>query len=72
MNEFENLDMDCNEKCMVSSIWKSLALFLLGVVIGFLIAPMKKGISFCNNNGNENTFSRNNAKFSSSDENDEE
>ena len=50
MNEFENLDMECNEKCMVSSFWKSLALFLLGVIMGFLFAPIKKGVRICCDN----------------------
>ena len=31
-----------------------LASFLGGVVVGFLISPIKEGISFGNNNGNNN------------------
>ena len=52
-----------SKKCVVKDFFKrdwtttekvlfALCLFLLGVVIGFLIAPIKKGISCGNNNGN--------------------
>ena len=30
---------------MVSSFWKLLAIFLLGVVVGFMFAPIKGGIN---------------------------
>lgn len=38
------------ETCMVSYFWKGLALFLLGVILGVLIAPAKNGVSIGNNN----------------------
>lgn len=34
----------------VSYFWKGLALFLLGVIVGILFAPIKKGVSIGNNN----------------------
>lgn len=54
--------MSC-KKCVVKDFFKrdwtttekvlfAVCLFLLGVVIGFLLAPIKKGISCGNNNGN--------------------
>lgn len=57
--------MSC-KKCVVKDFFKrdwtttekvlfAVCLFLLGVVIGFLIAPIKKGISCGNNNGNTYT-----------------
>lgn len=51
------------QKMLVSYCWKGLALFLLGMLFGFLIAPVKKGVSMFNNNGNENTFEGNSAEF---------
>ena len=34
----------------VSYFWKGLALFLLGVIIGLFISPIKKGVTIgCNN-----------------------
>ena len=39
---------------MVGYFWKGFALFLLGVVIGFLLAPIKKGVKMGCNNGNNN------------------
>ena len=56
---FENLESEITEKGtapMVSYFWKGLALFLLGVIAGFFFAPIKKGVSFGNNNGNYSTF----------------
>ena len=50
----------------VGYFWKCLAFFLLGVVAGFLIAPIKKGIKMGCNNGN---YNGNNSKASLSDEN---
>lgn len=52
-----------SKKCVVKDFFKrdwtttekvlfAVCLFLLGVVIGFLMAPIKKGISCGNNNGN--------------------
>ncbi|WP_295156793.1 hypothetical protein [uncultured Ruminococcus sp.] len=41
----------------VGYFWKGLALFLLGVVIGFSFAPIKKGIKVGCNNGNNCTDS---------------
>lgn len=45
---FEN-EVVRQEKPMVSYCWKGLALFLLGVVVGFIFSPMKNGISMFNN-----------------------
>ena len=36
---------------MVGYFWKGFALFLLGVVAGFLLAPIKKGVKVGCNNG---------------------
>lgn len=41
----------------VGYFWKGLALFLLGIVIGFSIAPIKKGVKIGCNNGNNCTDS---------------
>lgn len=38
----------------VGYFWKGLALFLLGVVVGFMFAPIKKGVKIGNNSGNNN------------------
>ena len=38
------------EKQKVSYFWKGLSLFLLGILLGVLIAPAKNGISIGNNN----------------------
>ena len=38
----------------VSFFWKGLALFLLGVVVGFMIAPIKRGFRIGCNNGCNN------------------
>ena len=38
------------EKQKVSFFWKGLSLFLIGVLLGVLIAPAKNGISIGNNN----------------------
>ena len=36
--------------CTVSYFWKGLALFLLGVIIGLVVSPVKKGVTIgCNN-----------------------
>ena len=57
MNEFENT-FDLNEEeecccgCKCSLIWKTVALILIGVVIGFLISPVKHGNTVIT--GNEN------------------
>ncbi|MBR1751044.1 MAG: hypothetical protein IJ740_09240 [Ruminococcus sp.] len=37
-------------KIYVSYGWQCLALFLLGILIGFLISPVKNGVSIGNNN----------------------
>lgn len=47
VKEFFKKDWTVTEKVLLA-----VCLFLLGVVIGFLIAPIKKGISCGNNNGN--------------------
>lgn len=51
MQEFiENeITTDENEP-KVSYFWKGLALFLLGVIVGILFAPIKKGVNIGNNN----------------------
>ncbi|ADU23022.1 MULTISPECIES: hypothetical protein [Ruminococcus] len=36
----------------VGYFWKGLALFLLGIIIGFTFAPIKKGIKIGCDNGN--------------------
>lgn len=44
----ENCDTENN--CTVSYFWKGLALFLLGVIIGLFVSPIKKGVTIgCNN-----------------------
>lgn len=51
MQEFiENEDTTEKNQPMVSYFWKGLALFLLGVIVGFLFAPLKKGVNIGNNN----------------------
>lgn len=58
----------------VGYFWKGFALFLLGVVVGFLLAPIKKGVKMgCGNgcnNGNNCTASGNALKVG--DEEDED
>lgn len=46
------LDETKNEncECTVSYFWKGLALFLLGVILGIILAPVKNGVSIGNNN----------------------
>ena len=41
----ENCDTENN--CTVSYFWKGLALFLLGVIIGLFVSPIKKVIFVC-------------------------
>ncbi|MBR1862470.1 MAG: hypothetical protein IJ806_00060 [Ruminococcus sp.] len=58
-NGNENITVKA-EKAMVSYFWKGLALFMLGVVCGFFIAPMKNGMTIASNNAisnNENNGS---------------
>lgn len=51
MNEFENIFEDeQTEKCCCGCIFKTISLILVGVVIGFIIAPVKQGIVIGNNN----------------------
>ncbi len=57
MNEFENAfeldaEPECCCNCKYSWIWKAAALILIGVVIGFLISPIKHGNTVIT--GNEN------------------
>ena len=33
-----------------SSSWKMISMFLLGVIVGFLFAPIKKGMRICCDN----------------------
>ena len=44
---------------MVGYCWKGLALFLLGMIMGFLLAPIKKGVNVGCDNGNNCSFSGN-------------
>ena len=41
----------------VGYFWKGLALFLMGVVVGFYLSPIKKGVKIGCNNGNNCTDS---------------
>lgn len=55
MNEFENTfeleeEKECCCKC--SWIWKTIALIFIGVVIGFLISPIKQGQTVIRDNQN--------------------
>ena len=53
MNEFENafeLDEENECCCGCSCVWKTFVFVLIGVVIGFIIAPVKQGIVIGNNN----------------------
>ncbi|WP_295210819.1 hypothetical protein [Ruminococcus sp.] len=36
--------------CTVSYFWKGLALFLLGVIIGLFVSPIKNGVTIGSNN----------------------
>lgn len=46
------LDETKNEncECTVGYFWKGLALFLMGVILGIVLAPVKNGVSIGNNN----------------------
>lgn len=50
---FESLENEITEKetaPMVSYFWKGLALFLLGVIAGLVVSPVKNGVTIgCNN-----------------------
>ncbi|MGN1133254.1 MAG: hypothetical protein ACI4RN_02245 [Oscillospiraceae bacterium] len=50
--------MDKNDKTNKSfGIWKILALFSLGVIAGFLFAPIKNGVKICcDNNDSMNAY----------------
>lgn len=49
--EETKLTNECTQKCKcVKTAWKGFALFLLGVVIGFMAAPIKKGFKICCDN----------------------
>lgn len=51
MNETIRNEIAAEEKQpMVGYFWKGLALFLLGVIVGVIVAPIKKGVSIGNNN----------------------
>ena len=39
-----------NEQILVPYFWQCLALFLLGVIVGFIVSPVKNGVSIGNNN----------------------
>ena len=60
----ENIIRSYNEKIKtpdvaVSFFWKGFALFLMGVVVGFLIAPVKKGLRVGCGNGNNSPVTDN-------------
>ena len=38
------------QQIMVPYFWQCFAMFLLGVIIGFIFSPVKNGISIGNNN----------------------
>ena len=51
MNEFENaFELEEEKECGCGCIFKTISLILVGVVIGFIIAPVKQGIVIGNNN----------------------
>lgn len=52
MNEFENaLELEEEKKCCCGGCaWKAVAMLFIGIVIGFLISPVKNGIITGNNN----------------------
>ncbi len=50
MNEFENAFELEEKECCCGCIFKTISLILVGVVIGFIIAPVKQGIVIGNNN----------------------
>ncbi len=50
------IDEEVN-KPQVGYFWKGLALFLMGVVVGFYLSPIKKGVRIGCNNGNNCTDS---------------
>ena len=57
MNEFENAfeldeEEECCCNCKCSKVWKTIALILIGIAIGFLISPVKNGNTVIT--GNEN------------------
>ncbi len=55
MNEFENafeLEEENECCCKCSCIWKTVALILIGVLIGFLISPIKHGTTVITENEN--------------------
>ena len=55
MNEFENafeLEEGGECCCKCSCIWKTVALILIGVLIGFLISPIKHGTTVITENEN--------------------
>lgn len=44
----ENTNSEKKQSCF----WKMLAMFMLGVVAGFMFAPIKKGVRICCDNKN--------------------
>lgn len=52
MEKLKDIYVDEVEKPKVGYFWKGFALLLLGMVIGFLIAPVKKGLTVGCNCGN--------------------
>ena len=38
------------EQILVPYFWQCLAMFLLGIIIGFIVSPVKNGVSIGNNN----------------------
>ena len=59
-----NKNLNKNDSCF----WKATAMFLLGVIVGFIFAPIKKGIRICcDNNDSMNAY---NNECNSEDDND--
>ena len=52
MEKIKDICIDEVKKPKVGYFWKGFALLLLGMVIGFFIAPVKKGLTVGCNNGN--------------------
>lgn len=53
MEKIKDIYVDEVKKPTVGYFWKGFALLLLGMVIGFLIAPVKKGLTVGCNCGNK-------------------
>ncbi|MBR6336955.1 MAG: hypothetical protein IKR76_04410 [Ruminococcus sp.] len=42
--------IEVKEKITVSYFWQCFAMFLLGIIVGFVFSPVKNGVSIGNNN----------------------